>query len=330
VAGSRVPLVLLLLTAAGVSRPAHAFVRSQTAGGVPFAWKKSCAWMTAFPTDLPLMTRDEVSNAFAASAAAWSKQDPANGACSFLDLKFLVAAAGATQPPAKNDGTNGVGLRRDTWCPQSPNCYDPAALALTSVFARTSTGEIIDADIEVNGVNFSWADVTRTAPTGTEQDLQNAVTHEMGHVIGLDHTCYFGSGPRPNDQNGVPIPDCAAASQAVMDTTMFPSANSLDTNKRTLAADDRMGLCASYPLAMDPMSCPAPTSPDAGADAGPTGPDAGFDARARDAGSTMPSNKGCSCETSGRGGRTSGALLAGVALLILRRPPRRLRRPGRS
>jgi len=314
---------MLLLTTVGLSRPAFAYVRNETASGLPFAWKKSCAWMTAFPTELPLMTRDEASSAIAASVAAWSKQDPANGACSYLDLHLLVAAVGQSQPPARNDGTNGIGLRRDTWCPQSPNCYDPAALALTSVFARTSTGEIVDADIEVNGVNFSWADVTRTAPTGTEQDLQNAVTHEMGHVIGLDHTCYFGSGARPTDQNGAPIPDCATASAAVMETTMFPSANTLDTNKRTLAPDDRMGLCASYPVASDPMSCPAPTSQDAGADAGPTGPDAGLDAPARDAGSTAPSKQGCSCEMSGVAAPAPGALLAGILLVMLRRRPRR-------
>jgi MYXO-CTERM domain-containing protein len=290
----------------------------------------------AYPTDLPLMTRDQTRDAIAGAVAAWSKQDPTIGACSYLDLRLQIAAATDPQPASANDGMNIVAFRRDTWCPRPPNCYDPSALALTTVSARTSTGEIIDADIEINAVNWSWADVTRNAPTGTEQDLQNAVAHEAGHLIGLDHTCFLGGGTPPNDQNGNPIPDCASASAAVMETTMFPSANALDTNKRTLAPDDQMGVCGSYPLASDPMICPAPTTPDAGADgatpldAGTTldaggdaalpRPDARFDVPPLgDGGSTTIMKAGCGCEVSGRTASGSGVLLVALGLVALRR-----------
>jgi MYXO-CTERM domain-containing protein len=309
----------LVVMATGVSRPALAYVRYQTSNGVPFAWKKSCVWLTAFPADLPLMTRDQTRDAIAAAAAAWSKQDPSVGACSYLDLRLLEAAATETFPPGGNDGANRIGFRRDTWCPRPSSCYDPAALALTSVTARTSTGELVDADIEINAVTFSWADVTRNAPTGTEQDLQNALTHEMGHVIGLDHTCNSGGGVPANDQNGNPIPDCATAPAAVVDTTMLPSANPLDTSKRTLAADDRMGVCAIYPVASDPMSCPAPTPPDAGTDAGSDAEPPTPDAQAADAGSTSISKAGCGCEVSGATRPASGILVAAIVLVAVRR-----------
>jgi MYXO-CTERM domain-containing protein len=334
--GSR--LLLLLLAVAGSPRPAHAYVRYSTAGGLPFGWKRSCVSITAYPTDLPLMTRDQTRDAIAGAVAAWSKQDPTIGACSYLDLRLQVAAATDPQPASANDGMNVVAFRRDTWCPRPPNCYDPSALALTTVSARTSTGEIIDADIEINAVNWSWADVTRNAPTGTEQDLQNAVTHEAGHLIGLDHTCTLGGGTPPTDQNGNPIPDCANASAAVMETTMFPSANALDTNKRTLAPDDQMGVCGSYPLASDPMICPAPTTPDGGAadastaldaatppdagvDAEPPRPDARFDTPPLgDGGSTTIMKAGCGCEVSGLATPAPGGLLAAaIALVVLRR-----------
>lgn len=323
-------LLLLLLAIAGVARPAHAYVRYATAGGLPFGWKKSCVWITSYPTDLPLMTRDQTRDAIAAAVGAWSKQDPTIGACSYLDLRVQAAAAGEPQPASANDGMNVVAFRRDTWCPRPPNCYDPSALALTTVSARTSTGEIIDADIEINAVNFSWADVTVNAPTGTEQDLQNAVTHETGHLIGLDHTCYL-SGAPPNDQNGNPIPNCASAPPDVVETTMFPSANALDTNKRTLAPDDQLGVCGSYPLASDPMICPAPTTPDAGADAAtstdaaidaePPRPDARFDVPPLgDGGSTTIMKAGCGCEVSGLATPAPGVLLAAaIGLLALRR-----------
>src|SRR5262245_32962716 len=191
--GRRIAVAVVLVAAAtvGVSRRALGYVRYRSSSGAPFAWKNSCVWLTAYPVALPLMTRDQMRDAIAGAVAVWSKQDPTVGACSYLDLRLQVAAETESLPPARNNGINSIGILRDTWCPSPPNCYDLAALALTTVFARTSTGEIVDADIEINGVIFSWADVTRGAPTGTEQDLQNAVTHELGHLIGLDHTCYL-------------------------------------------------------------------------------------------------------------------------------------------
>ncbi|HXU01084.1 MAG TPA: MYXO-CTERM sorting domain-containing protein [Polyangia bacterium] len=301
-----------------------AFVHNKTASGVGYAWKNSCVSMTGFPTNLPLMTRDETSAAMAAAARAWSKQDAAVGACSYLDVGLVVDTVNVP-PPAANDGTHAIIIRRDTWCPHSPNCYDPTSLALTSLFARTSTGEIIDADIEVNAVNYSWSDTTLRAPTGDEQDLQNALTHEMGHVIGLDHTCYGGTGDRPTDENGIPIPDCVNAPQSVVDTTMFPSANALDIGKRTLADDDLMGVCAIYPLASDPMVCPPPPSPDAGRDAEPPrDAEQSVDATGNDAvGDSESASKksGCSCDVSGPAGSMPAVLVAAllVVSLLLRR-----------
>jgi MYXO-CTERM domain-containing protein len=89
----------------------------------------------------------------------------------------------------------------------------------------------------------------------------------MGHVIGLDHTCFL-QPPAPLDQNGNPIPDCMDAPPDVLATTMFPSADPGDIEKRTLAPDDLQGLCDIYPKAQDPMMCVPPQNMDTGCGGG--------------------------------------------------------------
>ena len=187
-----------------------------------FKWPQTCVPLATYPNDLlPMMTLDEIDGAVDGSAAAWSRDADA---CTYLDI--TVSSRPTPTPRATNDGHNNVIFRATNWCkltawaPATPTfVYDPAALALTSVSASTSSGVIRDADIEVNAFHFSWADlVAHPDLRGNGQpfhDLQNAVTHEMGHLIGLDHTCYF-QGPPPLDNTGAPITDCASASAEVL------------------------------------------------------------------------------------------------------------------
>ncbi len=141
--------------------------------------------------------------------------------------------------------------------------YAPEALAITSVFVDKSNGHIVDGDIEVNAKNFVWTDLDADPAGKGKQDLQNALTHEMGHLIGLDHTCYAPgtAGGPPLDNKGVAIPSCDNAPAAVQATTMFASAIPGDTAKRTLATDDIQAICDIYPPAMDPMKCPLKDEP---------------------------------------------------------------------
>jgi hypothetical protein len=247
-------------------RPAAAYVRYLTMSGVPFAWPQSCVPLTAYPKDLTDMTSEAVVNAALGAAEAWG---PTQNSCSFLDIQ-LYMSTDAT-PQARYDRRNSLIFRHDSWCrwddPVGSCSYDQAALAITSVFV-TPDGNIRDGDIEVNARYFAWTDVLTDPNANGKQDLQNALTHEMGHLIGLDHTCVVAGAPTTDqyghpllDNTGAPVPDCTVADQAVKDSTMYPSAMPGDTSKRTLSTDDSAAVCAIYPLASDPKTCPGPNPP---------------------------------------------------------------------
>ena len=91
-------------------------------------------------------------------------------------------------------------------------------LALTTVFFNPETGEIYDANIELNSYNADF--VVGAAQADSEHDDLNAVlTHEIGHFLGLSHS-------------------------RVVNATMYQS---YMLGMSTLEADDAAAICASLP-----------------------------------------------------------------------------------
>jgi hypothetical protein len=105
-------------------------------------------------------------------------------------------------------------FRDDTWVASIPG----SALALTTVSYDWKTGQIYDADVEVNG---TAGNITDGRPTDGA-DLPSIVTHEIGHFLGLDHS---------------PL------TTATMFITYVPGKGNL----RALSADDIAGVCTIYP-----------------------------------------------------------------------------------
>jgi MYXO-CTERM domain-containing protein len=303
----RISLLVACVATVCATTPAAAYVRYTLESGVQFKWPQSCVEITAYPADFTSrMPLAEIMSAITGSADAWSSvSDP----CTYLYI--TVAYSEAAMPRAKTrDQQNMVIFRTGTWCKLQDNgtcdpagLYDPAALAITTVSARMSSGQITDADIEVNARHFQWGDLVASPPTGGMQvhDLRNALTHEMGHLIGLDHTCFpdTSTADHPVDQTGTPIPFCSQVSAEVMATTLFPSADSGDVEKRSLAPDDQQAVCDIYPAANDPSVCEPPQPLDDG---------------------------GCDCRAAGPAPASARAVLASIALALLWRRRRRQQR----
>lgn len=74
---------------------------------------------------------------------------------------------------------------------------------------RVEDGVISSASILINFEEFN-------VPGGIDIDLQSLLLHELGHVIGLLHSCNGGGGDRTTS------PDCAAAPEAYRNAVMFP------------------------------------------------------------------------------------------------------------
>ena len=101
-------------------------------------------------------------------------------------------------------------------------------MALTTVTHRDSDGLIFDADIEVNTTYWKFGDVDTDGQSII--DLQNTLTHEIGHTFGLSHSAVDGA-------------------------TMSPSSSPGDTRLRTLDEDDLAAIAAIYPPNASTKAC---------------------------------------------------------------------------
>ncbi len=163
----------------------------------------------------------------------------------------------------------------DIDCGTLYNCYedhgDHSTVALTTVLYDPSTGRLYDADMVVNGWDGkgdgtllepqnaiaphgyyftcvdpadrpTWAACTTYGQTDCwAWDLQNTVTHEAGHFLGLAHPCGDPGTPLCNSD---PPP---WETVPYRDRAMYPYTSIGDVSKRHLSADDVAGICAIYP-----------------------------------------------------------------------------------
>jgi hypothetical protein len=158
-----------------------------------------------------------------------------------LDDETVIDAARAAFDSWQNASRNGITFRFGGTTSGSSNGDDERNLIHFRSFAGgfdtfaqsiltydVETGDLLDVDIELNSsFDFDALDEPHSDPLGPV-DVQAVLTHEAGHLLGLDHENRFG--------------------EAVV---MFFSDTPGNITHRNLSNDDRSGVRAIYPADSD-------------------------------------------------------------------------------
>ena len=173
---------------------AHAWNVKTNNSGQVLHWKNAPIHYSINTDGTHDLSAEAVDNAINQAANAWNNN------------KTQMIFDGETKKTGADysDGVQSI-VFKDNWT------EDPSVLAITYTWS-TEDGEIVHFDMEINAEDHEWS----TTGDSDKQDLMNAITHEFGHAIGLDHS---------QDTNATMAPDSLVG----------------ETSKRDLNSDDLAG-----------------------------------------------------------------------------------------
>jgi hypothetical protein len=236
---------LALLAALAVSADASAWCRTSTVRappgecsmGTPLMWCSACAGLSVNLDGSLDVLLEDVRRESSEAAARWSAV-----ACPGETMDPPAFELRITEDTRVYSGINHNGPNANavwfnsTW--RADSLHRPGTIAITIVSFDRRTGEILDADVELNqktddnpgGFTFSIG-----MPSPENADLPTILTHEFGHALGLGHS----------DQD-----------RAVM----WPTAG-MGERRLTLNSDDIEGVCDIYAFDRRPsLQCDPPAT----------------------------------------------------------------------
>lgn len=191
-----------------LATPALAWTVRTTEAGHPVQWQGFPVAWSAAPGTAPLPPGGDA--ALGAGFDRWQGPD--------REVAFVLGVPPDVVPEATPDDPNHVWVLAEWPFP------DDDTLAMSSVWSDAG-GNIVGFDVRVNGES-PWS----TDGSPDAWDLQAAITHEVGHVLGLEHS-------------------------DVEEAVMWHSASAGDTSRRDLSEDDEDAVRALYPLVDEPAGC---------------------------------------------------------------------------
>ena len=194
-------LVPLMMLAVGGS-PAEAFELKRNDAGDSLRWFNTVNYKIN-PTNTSGIDEGEAIKVVQAAIREWSSVDG-------VSLKFNYQGTTKVAEAVYTDNVNTVYFE-DNW----PSEWDAGFLALTYTWS-VDDGEIVAFDMAINE-SYAWG----TSGDASAHDLHNAMTHEIGHAVGLGHS-------------------------TAADASMYPDSQMGDLSKRDLAQDDVAGLSYLY------------------------------------------------------------------------------------
>ncbi|WP_394843552.1 matrixin family metalloprotease [Pendulispora brunnea] len=202
--------------------------------GKPLYWKNACIGYSLQKDASRQVSLSDAERVFARAFETWTKTTCSTDAASRVSIQVSYLGpveCGTVGYNSDGPNQNVIVFRDGSW----DHMDATNTLGLTTVRYDPSTGEMFDADMEINAYQRRPLSIADSLPSGAV-DLPSIATHEAGHVLGFAHS-------------------------SAEDATMFAAYRAM--TMRDLSSDDTSGICGVYKPDQNRVTAAGPLLADA-------------------------------------------------------------------